>query len=498
MLKSLIQVGLLFFSVYTVAERKSKPNILFLLSDDQRWDSQGCYDNPVVKSPEIDRLAAEGIRFSNSFVTFSVSSASRAVILTGRYSRSRSNGDDNLAAIACPENWDQTFPAILKQNGYYTGYIGKWDIGVGEEGFQYGINLFDYWGGDRWHGNYWHERDCNFVINDGTVHKKEIFCSCVPGKEWDASLPRTGHQGMKNPIHTDTEVVPLKVSSFLSTRDKAKPFFLQVSFRSPKDPWSDYPQEVSDYYKDDSVPVSATANLQSALKQPEFLQNSMASDHARSLLKTPGRLQNEIRKHYRLVTGIDVAIGKLRRILEQEGLSENTIIVFASDNGAFLGEHGFWGKWLPYEESIRVPLVIFDPTIDKEKRGRVIDEMVLNVDYASTFLSIAGVKKPSYMHGMDIRKLMTETHVKWRKDWYYEFTWTAKSLGSYVTPIVPSEAIRSENWKYILFPDHQVEQLFHLKNDPFETDNVVHNPKNKKILALMRKKLSYYRDYYKK
>ncbi len=494
----LIPVLVLFFSALLNAQKKGQPNILFLLSDDQRWDSQGFFGNKTVKTPEIDRLAQEGIKFTNSFVTFSVCAASRAVILTGMYSRSRSNGADDLPSICTPENWENTFPALLKKNRYYTGYIGKWDIGVGEDGFQHGMNLFDYWGGDRWHGNYWHEKDCNFVTNDGTAHKKEIRCTCVKGNAWDASLPRTGNQSMKNPLHTDTEVVALKVKTFLESRDKQKPFFLEVSFRSPKDPWSDYPIEVNDYYKADSIVISSTANLQNAFLQPEFLQKSMAADHARNLLGTKGLLENEIRKHYRLVTGIDIAIGKLRKILTEQGIEDNTIIVFASDNGAFLGEHGFWGKWLPYEESMRVPLIIYDPRIKNESGRKTVDEMVLNVDYAPTFLAFAGIKTPRYMHGMDIGKLRSNEKSCWRTDWYYEHSWTANSLGSNVTPIVPSEAVRTNEWKYILFPNQQVEQLFNIKNDPFETVDLATNPLNKKMLDKLRGRMNYYRKLYEK
>jgi arylsulfatase A-like enzyme len=480
------------------AEAIRRPNILFLLSDDQRWDSQGCFGNTIISTPEIDRLAGEGVKFNNSFVTFSVCCASRAVILTGIYSRSRSGGEDSLAAITTPRNWNATFPALLKENGYFTGFIGKWDIGLGEEGFQKGMNLFDYWGGDRWHGNYWHERNCNFVTNDGMQHKSEIRCTCVPGTPWESSFPRDGFSGMDDPIHTDIEVVPLKLKTFLDSRDKDKPFFLQISFRSPKDPWSDYPLEVKDYYSSDTISVSPTANLENSLLQPEFLQKSMAADHARRLLSTKGLLESEIRKHYRLVTGIDIAVGRLRKILADAGVDDNTIIVFSSDNGAFLGEHGFWGKWLPYEESIRVPLIIYDPRASSEKRGKTVDEMVLNVDYAPTFLSYAGITTPDEMQGMDIRKLLSGNKTDWRKDWYYEHTWTAKDLGAKVVPIVPSEAVRTDEWKYIVFYDEApvVEQLFNIKKDPFENNNLIANPEYTTILGHLRGRLEYYRDLY--
>ncbi|MCK9404422.1 MAG: sulfatase-like hydrolase/transferase [Chitinophagaceae bacterium] len=475
-----------------------RPNILFLLSDDQRWDSQGCFGNTVVTTPEIDRLASEGVKFNNSFVTFSVCSASRAVIMTGIYSRSRSGGADNLTAIATPRNWNATLPALLKDNGYFTGYIGKWDCGVGEDGFQIGMNLFDYWGGDRWHGNYWHERNCNFVTNDGMEHKSEIRCTCVQGTPWESSFPRTGFSGMVDPVHTDIEVVPLKVKTFLDSRDQDKPFFLQISFRAPKDPWSDYPLEVKDYYTANKIPVSPTANIENALSQLKFLQGTMGTDHARNVLSSEGKLENEIRKHYRLVTGIDIAIGKSRNLLDEAGVDNNTIIVFSSDNGAFLGEHGFWGKWLPYEESICVPLIVYDPRVPSENRGKTVDEMVLNVDYTPTFLSYAGITAPDEMQGMDIRDLLSGNKEEWRKDWYYEHTWTAKDLGANVVPIVPSEAVRTDEWKYIVFYNEEpdVEQLFNIKEDPYEINNLISNPEYVSILSHLRGRLEYYRGLY--
>ena len=496
---ALFSSSIFILSIQSCALKKDPLNILFLLSDDQRWDSQGCYGNEVIKTPEIDRLAREGVLFNNSFVTFSICSASRSVILTGLYSRSRSGGADDLPAIATPRNWNATFPAILKENGYFTGHIGKWDVGIQDDnGFQKGADLYDYWGGDRWHGNYWHERNCNFVNNDGMKQKSEIRCTCVPGDPWNASFPRTGFGGMIDPIHTDVEVVPIKVKKFLDSRDTDKPFFLQVSFRAPKDPWSDFPLEVEDYYASDTISVSPSSNMESALSQPLFLQKSMGSEYARNLLSSKGRFEEEIRKHYRLVTGIDIAIGKIRKLLKEANVDDNTIIVFASDNGAFLGEHGFWGKWLPYEESIRVPLIIYDPRTLNKKKGKTIDEMVLNVDYAPTFLSYAGIPVPPEMHGMDIRKLISGNKDSWRKDWYYEHTWTARDLGSNVIPIVPSEAVRTEEWKYIVFYNQEpdVEQLFNIKEDPHEMNNLVSDPSHENILEELRGRLKYYRDLY--
>ncbi len=438
-----------------------RPNFLFLLTDDQRWDTLGCMRNAVVRTPEIDGLARAGVLFRNAFVTTSVCSPSRASIITGQYARRRGVGD--LQKIVTPGDLSATSPAVLRNKGYYTGHVGKWDVGTGEEGFLVGMKLFDYWGGDRFHGNYWHERDCPFVTNDGQHAKADLRCTCPP----DASMPRTGHVGMRNPIHTDLEIVPLKAKRFLAGRDKAKPFYLSISFRGPKDPWGDCPESYANLYATNSMPVPRTATCENATRQPEFLRKSMGSAHGMRMVCDSNALAGEIRKYYRSISTVDAAVGKLRRLLEENRVADNTIILFASDNGHFIGEHGFWGKWLPYEGSIRVPFIVFDPRLPTKQRGVKREEMVLNIDWAPTILALAGCGIPAAMQGKDLTPLLNGGSPSWRTDWFYEHTWTAEGR------IAPCEAVRSQEWKYVRYTAETppVEELFNLKDDPEETRN---------------------------
>ena len=460
-----------------------RPNILFLLTDDQRWDTLGCMGNPVIRTPEIDALARAGVLFKNSFVTMSVCSPSRASILTGQYARRRGVGD--LHQMVTPAAASATYPAMLRSGGYYTGHIGKWDVGTGEEGFRFGAELFDYWGGDRFHGNYWHERDCPFVTNNGTPVKADIRCTCPP----EASMPRTGHVGMKDPIHTDLDIVPMKMKQFLAGRDKAKPFFLSISFRGPKDPWGDCPESFAHLYESAVMPIPMTATSADAKLQPEFLRKSMGSEHGMEMVGDSNALAGEIRKYYRSISTVDAAVGKLRRLLEEEGMADSTIILFASDNGHFLGEHGFWGKWLPYEGSIRVPFLVFDPRLPAQQRGAKREEMVLNIDWAPTMLALAGCGIPGEMQGKDLTPLLHGEHPEWRSDWFYEHTWTADGR------IAASEAIRSMGWKYVIYTSETpvVEQLFNLKADPDETINRIADKDCATIANKMRQQLKAYR-----
>jgi len=465
------------------AEVSKPPNIIFLLTDDQHWDSLGCMGNKSIQSPNLDRLARDGVLFRNAFVVTSVCSVSRASLLTGAYPCSRGSGD--LSAMVTPQNPDVTYPAVLRAGGYETGYIGKWDVGSGEEGFRMGMKLFDYWGADRLHGNYWHEADCPLVTNDGRKSKEQIQCTCPP----KGSDPRVGSAGMVHPLHFDRDIVPIKTKQFLDGRDRAKPFFLAIAFRGPKDPWSDSPKDMAELYRSDLVPIPATATEADAKGQPAFLRASMGSDHGLSLVKDSRRLADEIRKNYRLVSTIDQTVGKLREILAEQGLDTNTMIVFTSDNGHFFGEHGFWGKWLPYEESLRVPLIVCDPHLAGSQKGTICDQMILNVDLAPTFLAWAGLDIPREMQGQSFVPLVGGQATPWRKDFYHEFTWTAEGK------IMPSEGIRSENWKYIRYFDRKpvVEQLFDLKKDRGETLDLSGNQEYGKFLAELRTKTEKYR-----
>jgi arylsulfatase A-like enzyme len=277
---------------------------------------------------------------------------------------------------------------------------------------------------------------------------------------------------MRHPIHFDHDIVPLKVRRFLAGRDSDKPFFLAVAFRGAKDTWSDCHDDTAGLYASAAMPIPATATAADAALQPSFLRASLASDVGRSMVNDREALAEEMRKYYRLVTTIDGTVGSIRELLVEHGVDSNTIIVFTSDNGHFLGDHGLWGKWLPYEESIRVPLLIHDPRSSADTRGVDRRELVLNIDLAPTILSWAGLAIPQAMQGRSLVPLVEGRSVAWREDFYHEFTWTADGR------IAPSEGIRSTRWKYNRYFSQTpiAEQLFDLENDPGETTDLSGNP----------------------
>ncbi|MCH7535888.1 MAG: sulfatase-like hydrolase/transferase, partial [Bacteroidetes bacterium] len=231
------------------------PNILFILTDDQRWDALGYTGNKVIQTPNLDKLAAQGTYFENAFVTTAICCVSRASILTGQYARF-----SGVMDFFTPIQLETTYPRYLREGGYYTGFIGKW--GTLEKDTNYfmeATDLFDFWAGSMRQSNYWHERDCNFVLNNGTSEKRDFFCDCPPDARGRRGEDiRSGKANIKDPVHQETYVIPSKVRKFLDQRDKDKPFCLSISFKAPHAPWGDYDEKFQKYYEGVPMPVASS------------------------------------------------------------------------------------------------------------------------------------------------------------------------------------------------------------------------------------------------
>jgi arylsulfatase A-like enzyme len=470
---------------------KNLVNILFILTDDQRWDALGYSGNPVVQTPNLDSLAKQGMYFENAFVTTAICCASRASILTGQYARFSGVED-----FFTPIRLEDTYPRYLREAGYYTGFIGKW--GTLEKDTSYfmkAADLFDFWAGCMGQSNYWHERNCNFVLNNGTTEKHNFFCNCPPdssGKRGEEI--RTGKANMQDPVHQETYVIPDKVRKFLDQRDPKKPFCLSISFKAPHGPWDDYDDMFENLYKDLPMPVAASVIEADALDRPEFLRQSLNGTRDLEIIRTAnevkGPLQSSMRKYYRLISGTDYAVGKILAELRERGLSDNTVIIFFSDNGHFMEEHGFTGKWLMYEESLRVPGFIFDPR--HIKKGARTREMVLNIDLAPTIIELAGIKIPLQMQGQSLLTLLENPEKPFREDFFYEHLY--RHLEGY-QHIERSEGLRTKEWKYIHYIDQTgsaAEELYDLSADSLEMNNLSENPGSAEVLDSLRERYLHY------
>ncbi|GAB4034060.1 sulfatase family protein [Spirosoma gilvum] len=431
----------------TIAQTTAdKPNVIFLLTDDHRWDALGATGNSIIQTPNLDDLASKGMLFKNAYVTTAICCVSRASLLSGQYmSRHRINDFDtpfSPAALA------QTYPLLFKKAGYKIGFIGKYGVGTKHQP----SDAYDYW-------------------------------SCTKKSQPDYEVLNT--QGQL--IH-DTDTISHDIQKFLGKYGGRGPFCLSVSFKAPHELDGDPPTYVvqsrfNDLYRNATIPQPLTANPKYWNSFPDFFRTdqNIARVRWKPLLSTPERHAETVKKYYRLITGVDEAVSKLVAQLKQLNLDQNTVIVFMGDNGFYLGEHGLEGKWYGHEESIRVPLIIYDPRLPANLKGSKPTQIALNIDIAPTLLSLANVPVPASMQGVDlIGNLTRKTLV--RTDFFYEHTF----MGSPRLPKV--EGVVSPNLKYMKFIEHDYEELYDTAHDPHETTNLAKDARYAKQLANLRKR----------
>lgn len=443
----LILIGMAAAGLASAAEPQ-RPNILLLYADDWRHDTLGCAGNPVLKTPRLDALAAEGLRFTHACVTTSICGVSRSSLLTGQWMAR--HGNRGFDMFKTP--WAETYPALLRKEGYWIGHVGKWHNGKFPE------DDFDF--GRVYGGKHWLKR------KDGTkVH--------VTGKNGEDAL------------------------DFLRERPRDRPFCLTVAFSAThaedENPEQYLPQpESASLYADSTIPLPATANEAALRKLPPFLQQSRNEGRVRWgwRFDTPEKYQAMMKNYYRMATEVDATCGEVIDALKSQGLYDKTLVVFTTDNGYFHGEHGLADKWYPYQESIRVPLIVKDARIPPNRRGKTDDRFVLNVDLAPTFLTAAAVKTPATMQGRDIHVLYSGADAEnWRDGFYYEHpTITSKER------IPSSEAWVTRNTKFIRWPEHEVEEFFDLERDPTELENLVEHADRAAEIAATRRTFEEWRE----
>lgn len=427
-------------------ESQQRPNLLLLVTDDQRWDALGAEGNPHIETPHLDRLAARGVRFTESFVTTSICAINRACLLTGQYA-SR-HGIHDFSTPLSPEQLAATFPARLRTDGYRTGFVGKWGLGG-----PLPESAYDFWRGYAGQGNYFEAGDPTHLTDRLTGAALEFLDGCSP----------------------------------------RQPFCLQVSFKAPhvQDGAQRPFQPAVRYesrYADVVLPLPVTADDDFATL-PEFLQSSEGRVRWHNRFATPEMYQQSVKDYYRLMTGVDDAVAAILERLAARGLNERTVVVFTSDNGFFLGEYGLAGKWLMYEESIRVPLVVVDPRLPAERRGTTCDRVVLTIDLAPTLLELAHSAIPTAMQGQSLVPLVCGAEIPWRDGFFYEHR--------FVHPrIPPSEGYRLGRWKYVryLHESPPPEQLFDLDSAAGERMNRVDDPQYASVLADLRERCDRARD----
>lgn len=439
------------------AAADAPPNIVYLMTDDQRFDTLGCYGNSIIQTPNIDQLARDGVAFDNAFVTTSICVTSRASVYSGQYASRHGVWVFNVDMR--PELLAQTYLSRLKDAGYRIGFIGKWGVGKPPQ------NFFDYNRG--WPGQ---NRYIQKIVGQ-TRHLTSVM----------------GDQALE----------------FLDGCTPQQPFSLSISFKAPHvqdtanvqaNPWPHDPV-FDELYQDLQIPPPRLAQSKYFDRLPDFLKNSENRQRWAVRFWGPARYQSSVKGYYRLITGVDAVVGRIRDKLAQRGLADNTVIIFTSDHGYYLGDHGLAGKWHPHEVSIRVPLVVLDPRQSAEHRGVRYGQMALNIDMAPTMLDLAGLETPQAMQGRSLAPFLAgQEPADWRSEFFYEHMFVPQWEG--MAPIPRSHAVRTESWKYIRYIDTDplFEELYDLRSDPDEEHNLVDNAHHAEQLARLRAKCDQWRE----
>ena len=461
---------------------QKRPNIIFLMSDDQRWDLMGCMGNPIIKTPNMDRLAAEGVLFENAFLTTSICMASRASVMLGQFeSRHQCNFERPSNRTISYAEFDKSYPCLLQKAGYRTGFIGKFGFAVSKDKI---LNCPLNPDGSRY--------------SKGHLWKKQEY---MPADKFDAWYGFPG-QGGYFPKGEDgkhlTQIMGEQAREFFESCEPGQPFCLSISFKAPHGPTQPDPA-YKDMYKDLKIPRQINDGDEYFEKLPKVVREYWRGRRVYQREAGTEKYQGFMERHYQCISGIDVVIGQIRDELRRLKLDDNTVIIYTSDNGYFCGSKGLGGKCLLYEESIRTPLIVFDPRLDVSKRGIRRRELVVNIDFAPTMLDMAGVKIPATMQGTSLLGLVKGEQKMWRDLTFHENYFTShfmpalSNAGSWRQKVlersVRCKAVRTKRWKYIRYFEQLpvVEELFDIQNDPIEAYNLVEKPEYTGVLVRLRK-----------
>ena len=517
-------------TLHLTATELEKPNIIYILTDDQEYALLGCTGNALIHTPHIDKLAAEGILFTNMHVSSAISTPSRTCMLTGRYERSHGVNFNSGTSLS-EEAWNDCYPMHLRRNGYYTGYVGKNHTPIGRGGYESGLmeKSYDYWYAGHGHLRFYSKEfqpifkyskeDTQVeIINEGALDFLKTENRKLEG-------PITNARGLKGAVR------------FLNERPKDRPFFLNVCFNLPHGAGAgnmqQRPTDDANYktlYRDIEIPLPAHYIARKDIKTPKLPHTVFHPEDRQKgydYVDTPAALRERIIREMEAMTGIDRLVGNLMAELKRQKIEKNTILVFCSDHGIFKGEYGLGGKSLCYEKTTHVPLIIYDPRSQKEDRAYQSDALVMSEDIPATLLAYAGIEKPKTYQGFSLLPLINKKVTQVREYAFTENLWSTH----FGNP--RCESIQNKEWKYIryyknnnlsavdkikhyaelgladnslyrvsnydairyrIFVDAPFngekpvyEELFNLKKDPLEANNLIAKKRYKKLIEQLRK-----------
>ncbi len=448
------------FSPPAVHAAQARPNIIFVLVDDLRWDEIGCAGHPFVITPNIDRIAKEGALFRNAFMTTPLCSPSRASFLTGQYAHQHGIIDNTERSDASHQL--VTFPRLLHDAGYETGYIGKWHMG-NDDTRRPG---FDYWLGMK---------------GQGTTLDPEL-----------------NDNGRTNKFHGySTDIFNEKAVTFIE-RARNKPFLLYLAHKALHPETAQLADgSLTDPNASNFIPAGRHKSLYADAKIPRR-PNALVPPQNKPALQRPianlpplspatGTSDETIRQRLQMLAAVDEGVGQIFTVLEKLGQLENTLLILAGDNGYFYGEHGLSvERRLAYEESIRMPLLMRCPRVIRP--GTTIEPMALNIDLAPTLLELAGVPGPGAMQGRSLVPLLRGQRVPWRDSFLIEY-YSDKVFPRIVN--MGYQAVRTEGWKYLHYTELAgMDELYDLRADPYEMNNCINDPAAQEKLKQLKAELA--------
>ena len=489
--------GTLSISAFIPAQAQKKPmNIVYIMSDDHSYQTISAYDNRFISTPNIDWIANHGTKFQESFVANSLSGPSRACMLTGKHSHANGFTDNSKTF----NGGQQTFPKLLQMAGYQTAMIGKWHLTSLPTGF-----------------NYW-----DILIGQGDYYNPDFLCN---GKK------------LQRPGYVTNIIADLAIDWMENKRDKSKPFCLLMHNKAPHRVWNPdtcdldlyndvvYPLPKT-FYDDYKGRLAAQKQKMSIIKDMDLVYDNKMADHENEIHTNTGlepwgranyqrmtpsqraqwdrhydpiirkfkedklsgkalaewKYQRYMHDYMRVIHSVDRNVGRVIDYLREKGLLENTLIVYTSDQGFYMGEHGWFDKRFMYEESFRTPLLIYFPG----GKQQTCNEMVQNIDYAPTFLDLAGANIPKDIQGVSLLPLLKGKHPKgWRSSLYYHY---------YEYPAEHSVCrhygIRTKRYSLMHFyNDIDSWELYDLQKDPAQMHNIYGQPGTEKLTGKLKKQL---------
>ena len=489
--------GAIAMGAFVPAQAQKKPmNIVFIMSDDHSYQTISAYDKRFISTPNIDWLADNGVKFQESFVANSLSGPSRACMLTGKHSHANGFTDNSKTF----DGGQQTFPKLLQKQGYQTAMIGKWHLTSLPTGF-----------------NYW-----DILIGQGDYYNPDFLSN---GKK------------IRRPGYVTNIIADMAIDWMENKRDKNKPFCLLMHNKAPHRVWNPdtcdlrlyddvtYPLPKT-FYDDYAGRLAAQKQEMSIIKDMDLVYDNKMADKENEIHTTTGleqwgrgnykrmtpsqraqwdsyydpiikkfkedklsvkalaewKYQRYMHDYMRVIHSVDRNVGRVIEYLRQHGLLDNTMIVYTSDQGFYMGEHGWFDKRFMYEESFRTPLLVYYPG---GKHG-VVKEMVQNIDYAPTFLDVAGAKVPSDIQGRSFLPLLEgKKPANWRQSLYYHY---------YEYPAEHSVCrhygIRTKRYSLMHFyNDINAWELYDLKKDPDQMHNIYGKPGTEKLTKNLKKQL---------